>query len=359
VTEYSILIVDANPDMIQQLSGILRANGFQVAATSSGDDALGIYKKDSPDLVLVNQELVDMDGLQLLSNLKSFDPKAMVVATAATADKDTIARAFRLGAVEFLEKPLESQFLVSKLRDLLAREDRALEGDLKMMSLASIIQINCEERNQAQLILNFQGEEGQIYFKDGELIHAESQNQTGEEAVYELLSWEDGSFRLRMGAKPSNRTIHKAWSGLLLEGMRRIDESTADWSPERDLEPEDQIQDTKEGQIQARIVKAVSSISEVKSALLFSPKGTVIAQEKCDDPEREMALGEYILAEAELISGFMDGGAMERIVLSGSEHRLFLMPQSENTLILRLAKRSSAETVFESVQTIYKRYRTA
>ena len=195
MTEYSVLIVDANPDTIQQLSGILRANGFQAGGTSSGDDALASYKKNPVDLVITDLELIDKSGLQLLSDLKSFDPKANIVIISSLSDKDTVASAFRMGALEFLEKPIDHQFLVSKLRDLLAQEDRALEGDLKMMSLASIIQINCEERNLAQLILNYQGAVGEIYFKEGEMAHAVSDNHTGDEAVFELLSWDAGSSR--------------------------------------------------------------------------------------------------------------------------------------------------------------------
>ena len=267
MTEYSILIVDADPDNIQQLSGMLRANGFKTTGTSSGVDALGLFKKEPRDLVVADQDLLDMNGLQLLSELKDFDPKVKVVITSSFGDKDAVATAFRMGALEFLEKPLDHQYFVSKIRDLIAREDRALEGDLSMMSLASIIQINCEERNQAQLVLNHQGSEAQIFFNEGDIIHAEVGNQTGDEAIYELLRWEDGSFRLKMDAEPSARTINKGWSGLLLEGMRRIDEATAGWSPdgEEDIELSDESDDN---QLQVRIVKALSNIQDVTSAMI-------------------------------------------------------------------------------------------
>ena len=81
MTEYSILIVDPDPDNIQQLSGLLRANGFKAAGTSSGVDALGMYKKEPRDLVIADQELVDMSGLQLLSELQDYDPKVKLVIT--------------------------------------------------------------------------------------------------------------------------------------------------------------------------------------------------------------------------------------------------------------------------------------
>jgi len=362
VTQYSILIADDDPSTLQLLTDLLKSNGFQVTATSSGTEALKIYKQEAPDIVLADLAMPEMNGLQLLGELKEYDPLAKVVIITAYSDKDTITRAFRMGALEFLEKPLDPQLLVSKLLDLLAREDRALEGDLQMMSLASIIQINCEERNQAQLTLNYQGKVGVIFFKDGGMIHAETGDLSGDEAIYSLLSWENGSFRLKMGAEPANQTIHKGWSSLLLEGMRRIDESTAGWSPEWDAdasEDADKPAEEADNQIQKRIVKALGSIRDVQSALICSLDGTVIAQDKSADTAAEAALGEFIQTKVELISGFMEAGLMERVVLSGSEKRIFMHSQGDNLIILTLAKRASAETVWQSVQTIYKRYRSA
>lgn len=357
VTQYSILIADDDPNTLQLLTVLLKNNGFQVTATSSGAEALNIYKQETPDIVLADLAMPDMNGMQLLGELKEYDPLAKVVIITAYGDKDTVAQAFRMGALEFLEKPLDPQFLISKLQDLLEREDRALEGDLQMMNLSSIIQINCEERNLAQLTLNHKGKVGVIYFKDGGMIHAEAGDLSGDDAIYSLLNWDSGSFRLKMGEEPANRTIHKSWSELLLEGMRRIDESTAGWSTELE-DKEDQPAEDTGNQIQNRIVKALSSIRDVESAVICSLDGTIIAQNKSADPASEVALGEFVQTKAELISGFMDAGLMERVVLSGFEKRIIMQSQGDHLIILNLTKRSSAETVWQSVQTIFKRYRS-
>jgi predicted regulator of Ras-like GTPase activity (Roadblock/LC7/MglB family) len=144
--------------------------------------------------------------------------------------------------------------------------------------------------------------------------------------------------------------------------MRRIDESTAGWSTEWDeaeAEEEDQQPEDTGNQIQNRIVKALSDIRDVQSALICSMDGTVIAQDKSIDPPAEAALGEFVQTKAELISGFMEAGLMERVVLSGSKKWIFMQSQGDNLIILTLAERSSVETVWRSVQTIYKRYRSA
>jgi len=361
VAQYSILIAEGDPDIIQYLSGTLLANGFDTSSTSSGANALELYKKNSPDLVVADLSISELDGLELLEALRTYDPNARVILTTASASKEMFARGFRLGALDILEKPLEPEFLISKIRELLAREDRALEGNLQMMSLASIIQINCEERNQAQITLNHLGQDGTIFFKDGEMIHAESAGLTGEEAVYSLLPWEHGSFQLKMGVEPRLRTINKPWSGVLLEGMRRIDEATAGWSPnwddgdegtpEKDLEQPNQLQE--------RIVKALGNIREVESVVICSADGTILAQDKSKDPQRDAALGGMIIEQAELIGGFLECGEFQRAILTGSKNRFYIQQKDENMLNLNLSKRSSAETVFESVETIHKRYQSS
>lgn len=358
MVQYSILIADGDPEFIQYLSGTLRANDFRSTGTSSGRNALNMYRAESPDLVVAGLNLAEMDGLKLLEELRAFDPQAKVILTTNSASKELITRVFRMGALDILEKPLDLEFLTNKIRELVSREDRALEGNLKMMSLASIVQINCEERNQAQLILNYQGQSGTIFFGGGEMIHAEAAGKMGEEAVYALLGWENGSFQLKMGAEPSLRTIDKPWSGILLEGMRRIDESTAGWSPDW-IDEAGLSEDKGEDRIQERIAKAILSISDVKSAVICDAEGTMIAGENSSDPDSDIRLGILLDEKVNSIGGFLDGGALERVVLSGADDRFYMQISEGYLILLSLAKRSSAENVFESISTIQKRYQSA
>ena len=129
----------------------------------------------------------------------------------------------------------------------------AVKGDLKDLSLVNIIQVNCNERNQARLIVRHRGKEAVIFFEDGNIVHtvlsyrkiAEARvvtwRITGEEVIYELLTWENGEFELEQDVPPPRHTLTADWSGLLLEGMRRIDEGTAKWEVEWD---EVEVEDT-------------------------------------------------------------------------------------------------------------------
>ena len=358
MVQYSILFADGDQNTAQYFSGTLKANGFNTASTTSGLEALGLYKSVSPDLVVTDLALEEMDGMTVLEELKKFDPAAKVIIITDSADKNMITRAFRMGVLDVLEKPIDPEFLISKIRDLLDREDRALEGNLQIMSLASIIQINCEERNQAHLILNHLGRGGSIFFNNGEIVHAETGDLVGDEAIYSLLGWEEGTFKVKMGAEPGLITIDKNWSGLLLEGMRRIDESTADWSPDWE-NVSTPIEEEQGNQLLERIVKAITTNREVTSAVICSNAGILIAQENSSHLESDIKLGELLIEKAESIGGYLEGGNLERIVLTGSDRRFYLQQQQDDFLLLSLTIRSSAETIFKSVQTIYQRYQSA
>ncbi|MBA2340126.1 MAG: DUF4388 domain-containing protein [Pyrinomonadaceae bacterium] len=104
----------------------------------------------------------------------------------------------------------------------------ALEGNLQDLSLPNILQLICLERQRVALVLRRNAESGAIYFDDGEIAHASVGRLVGEEAVYQLLTWTEGSFRTTTDVKIEQRTIRSRWDQLLMEGMKRLDEFERD-----------------------------------------------------------------------------------------------------------------------------------
>jgi hypothetical protein len=101
----------------------------------------------------------------------------------------------------------------------------ALEGDLEDVVLTGLIQMACSERKTARLTIRAQEGKGEVFFHAGEIVHAEFGLLEGEKALYRLLGWTSGRFRLSTGSPPpATRTIQIGWNKLLMEGMRRLDE---------------------------------------------------------------------------------------------------------------------------------------
>lgn len=102
-----------------------------------------------------------------------------------------------------------------------------IKGDLQYMNLADLVQMVCLDRRSAMLTLRHHAAgRGVIFFAKGQIVHAEAGDLVGEEAVYHLLSWPEGTFEMSEQVEAPTQTIHAPWNRLLMEGLRLIDEQT-------------------------------------------------------------------------------------------------------------------------------------
>jgi len=158
-----------------------------------------------------------------------------------------------------------------------------VRGDLRSMSLPSIIQVNCTEQSQAHLRIRGHGQEASLFFADGNIVHAEMDSKVGEEVIYEVLGWEDGEFELEVGVPPPQRTITKGWSGLLLEGMRRLDERAAaeEEVVALKIEPEKEVtgmaNKKRSEQIAQALDELVAGSTDIDGGALVSIDGLVLS----------------------------------------------------------------------------------
>ena len=101
----------------------------------------------------------------------------------------------------------------------------AMQGNLRDMAVADLVQHNCQDRKTAQLIITHDHDQAVLYFTDGKVAHATLGDMKGEEVVYCILGWEEGRFTLENGIEPPAISIQRSWSNLLMEGARRLDEA--------------------------------------------------------------------------------------------------------------------------------------
>ena len=102
----SILIVDDEPSILQSLSGLLSDEGFEVITASNGYEALKTIDDDSPDLVLLDIWMPGMDGIETLKEIKKGNPFIQVIIITGHGTIETAVKATKLGAFDFIEKPL-------------------------------------------------------------------------------------------------------------------------------------------------------------------------------------------------------------------------------------------------------------
>jgi len=101
-----------------------------------------------------------------------------------------------------------------------------MKGKLQDMAVADLIQLTCQDRKTARALIKNGGERGELFFKNGNVVHAELGELTGEQAVYRLMNWDQGNFDLTADVDSPEITITRSWTSLLLEAARLADEGT-------------------------------------------------------------------------------------------------------------------------------------
>jgi two-component system nitrogen regulation response regulator NtrX len=135
MTEFIVMVVDDEEGIRESLSGIFEDEGYGVLTASSGEDALKVLKEQNPDLILLDIWLPGIDGLQTLKAIKDLKPDLPIVMISGHGNIELAVNATRMGAYDFLEKPLslERVLLVAKRaleKRTLEMENKSLKQDL-------------------------------------------------------------------------------------------------------------------------------------------------------------------------------------------------------------------------------------
>jgi PAS domain S-box-containing protein len=125
ITTQTILVVDDDPDIAQLVRLLLENNGYRVLVAGRGHQALEILQKGAVDLVVLDRLLPDIEGLEILENLKSTPATShipVIVLTVVEDDGETIAR----GASAYLTKPIQESVLLQQVEAALSRQGLVL-----------------------------------------------------------------------------------------------------------------------------------------------------------------------------------------------------------------------------------------
>ncbi|MCS6886408.1 MAG: sigma-54 dependent transcriptional regulator [Acidobacteriota bacterium] len=116
-----ILVVDDERRQREILELILNEEGYCVASAASGEQALKMIRQERYDLVLTDLKMVGMDGIKLLQHLLQIDSSIIVILMTAHGSIDSAKEAIRLGAYDYLEKPLDREKLLEVIKVALGR----------------------------------------------------------------------------------------------------------------------------------------------------------------------------------------------------------------------------------------------
>jgi len=120
MAEGTILVVDDDEDLCLAIARRLAREGFQVQTAMSGADCLAAYARQSPDLVVLDLVLPDMDGLEVCRRLKAMGDAWVLILTGRTEESEQIT-GLEAGADDYVVKPVSLALLVTRVRALLRR----------------------------------------------------------------------------------------------------------------------------------------------------------------------------------------------------------------------------------------------
>jgi len=235
-----ILLVDDNPMILGMLRHEL-AELAPVTTANNGADALAHAIEETPDLIITDYKMPGFDGKQLVDRLKGrpATAKIPVIVLASRADISEKLRPMQDAVEDFVEKPFFVKEAISRVKrvlDRLALEKLAkdapgetvLRGSLAQMNVIDLLQSLELGHKTCELGINNNGEHCKLFFTDGQISHAVYGDLKGDDAVYKVLAWTAGNFQIDFEASSSETTCTRSTQGLLMEGLRMLDEANRD-----------------------------------------------------------------------------------------------------------------------------------
>ena len=110
-----LLIVDDELDVKDFAANFFRKRKFEVFTASNGNQALDLAEKQNPDLILLDIKMQGMDGIEVLKRAKTLDPNMGVIMITALQDEELGREALKLGAADYITKPVDFEYLDTSL----------------------------------------------------------------------------------------------------------------------------------------------------------------------------------------------------------------------------------------------------
>jgi DNA-binding response OmpR family regulator len=243
-----ILLIDDNPMILGMLSQALEKFAALDTASDSAEGLLKIVEAP-PDLLITDYQMPGMDGRQLVEKLKDRAATARlpIILMATKADQNEKLKIVEDKVEDFLEKPFfikDATARIKRVIDKIALEkmqreasgDGTLRGTLQQMNVIDLLQSLELSRKTCRLVLTSGDDRSELFFTEGQINHATYGPLSGDDAVYKVLTWTGGNFQIDFTSSSTEQTITRSTQGLLMEGLRLLDEANRDASEDNVLD---------------------------------------------------------------------------------------------------------------------------
>ena len=232
-----ILVAEDNPAVLRLLQEGMQSCGTVLTA-SDGADALLKAIEERPDLIITDYQMPGLSGTALYEKLRAREEtkKIPMIFLASKGDIEERLRQYADGVEDYIAKPFFVREVVARAKKVTdrmhleklqatARRPGVIDGRLEEMNVIDLFQSLEMGQKTCSLTLSRGSEKCLIYLENGQVYDAALGSVKGEEAVYKIVEWSDGAFEIDFSGKSPNRTISRTTQGLLMEGLRLMDEA--------------------------------------------------------------------------------------------------------------------------------------
>lgn len=231
-----VLIVDDDKEMLLSLKeGLERySDVFSVIKAEDGVIATEKLNQDLVSIVVTDLKMPRMDGFELLSYIMENFPEIPVIIITAYSTPEMEKLAKKGGAIGYIEKPFLIDELAKKIIEILRRE--ADGGSLHDISSGMFIQLIEMEQKTCTIRIKDKrsGKQGIMFFNEGVLMDAKVNGIKGEEALYEIFSWDQVDLSIQNSCPIKECHVEADLRAILLDAIRRRDEEKAEQIEEID-----------------------------------------------------------------------------------------------------------------------------
>ena len=237
-----ILVIDSNMFFVKRLTESLKVEGFDVVHCTHAAYALTMLEWNPPTAILCSTNLRELGAFEL-PRIVHGDLKTASIPILAMGDggDQALMAAFRAGCDDYIDRRLGPENIAAHIRtflrsrnegfqptQMLESADTALEGSLSHLDLPGIIQMLGHSRQTGALHVNATNLDGIIFFDSGDVLHAETGDFIGDDAVIHIIKagngLDNGTYKFIPGDTAATRTVLRSVTELMLDALREVDE---------------------------------------------------------------------------------------------------------------------------------------
>jgi CheY-like chemotaxis protein len=359
-----VLVVDDEETLTWSMTKTLAKDKgkYELVIANTGSEALTVLEKDPIDVVVTDIKMPDINGLELLSIIRKQFPSTKVIIMTAYGSPEVHKEATRRGSYFYIEKPFEISDIRTLILKALEEKRGGFVGQVVDLQLVDIIQMGCLGRFSMSLSVSKGNEEGLIYFKNGEIAHAEVGDLEGKEALFAMLEWHEGRFNSQMGISPPKETITDRWEHLLLEGTRRLDDAAATHARDstvllQEVEKafEDLDKEATRKDLLESLLSILSSIEGFQKGIWIDAKGNVLTTGDQSFTEKEISIPVLMFTMASRMGKDLGDAQPLRVTLGYKNNQTVIMIYKHFYLMVFLKGKTTADEFFSAVRTILEK----